>query len=404
MSLNDTPSGERTHISFFGVRNAGKSSLVNAVTAQELAVVSNVAGTTTDPVRKAMELLPIGPVVIIDTPGFDDEGMLGEKRVLKTKQVLNQTDIAVLAVDGTRGFSDCDRQLIGLFKEKLIPYVIVYTKSDLAKDGAVNKSGEDDSDKLFLGSISVSSVNGDNIYELKELIGKAAKTEKEEKHVIADLIAPGDVVVLVIPIDESAPKGRIILPQQQVLRDILENGSKALVVRELELEDALKDLKQPPALVVTDSQAFRYVDKIVPQDVMLTSFSILLARYKGFLDSALEGVRALESLKSGDTVLISEGCTHHRQCEDIGTVKIPKWLNEYTNGEINFETSSGRGFADDLSKYKLVIHCGGCMLNEREMLYRMKCANDAGVPFTNYGIFIAHVNGILERSIQILKK
>ncbi|SDB23764.1 [FeFe] hydrogenase H-cluster maturation GTPase HydF [Eubacterium oxidoreducens] len=401
MSLNQTPSSERVHISFFGKRNAGKSSLINAVTGQELAVVSDVAGTTTDPVRKAMELLPIGPVLMIDTPGFDDEGLIGEKRVQKTKQVLNMTDIALLVMDATQPADESDRQLVELFTAKSIPFLVVYTKSDLIR---IKPKEEFAQEKGFLGSIVVCANTGENIYELKELIGKTLKESKQDKHLIADLISPGDVIVLVIPIDESAPKGRIILPQQQVLRDILETGAKAMVVRETELASALKELKEPPALVITDSQVFHYVNQIVPDNIMLTSFSILLARYKGFLDSALEGVRALDDLQDGDTVLISEGCTHHRQCEDIGTVKIPNWLNVYTGKKIRFKTTSGREFCEDLSEYKLVIHCGGCMLNEREMIYRMKTANDEGVPFTNYGILIAHVNGILKRAIQIFEK
>ncbi|MCR5665407.1 MAG: [FeFe] hydrogenase H-cluster maturation GTPase HydF [Eubacterium sp.] len=401
MSLNQTPSSERVHISFFGKRNAGKSSLINAVTGQELAVVSDVAGTTTDPVRKAMELLPIGPVLMIDTPGFDDVGLIGEKRVQKTKQVLNMTDIALLVVDDDTPVDDFDRQLVSLFEAKQIPFIVVYTKADVSQ----NQTAEAFADvKGYAGCIHVSAKSGENIYELKEMIGKSVKDNEEDKHLISDLIAPGDVIILVIPIDESAPKGRIILPQQQVLRDILETGAKAMVVRETELAKALEDLKEPPALVVTDSQVFHYVNQIVPKDVMLTSFSILMARYKGFLESALEGVRALDDLKDGDTVLISEGCTHHRQCEDIGTVKIPNWLNVYTGKKIQFATTSGREFCEDFTDYKLVIHCGGCMLNEREMVYRMKTANDAGVPFTNYGILIAHVNGILKRAVQIFEK
>ena len=422
MSLNDIPSSERVHISFFGRRNAGKSSLVNAVTGQQLSVVSSVAGTTTDPVNKSMELLPIGPVVIIDTPGYDDVGGLGELRVIKTKEILGRTDIAVLAVDMHMGYGVCETELIGFFEEKSIPYVVVYTKNDLdgeeledvAADEAsaemrdmerVKKMLEGEAKKLrFLsGQISVSAKTGENIYELKELIGSLAKKNENEKYVIRDLIAPGDTVILVIPVDESAPKGRIILPQQQVLREILDMGSLAYVVQPEQLDAALKNMKEPPALVVTDSQVFKRVDEIVPEDIRLTSFSILLARYKGFLDAALKGVEALDTLKAGDMVLISEACTHHRQCEDIGTVKIPKMLDAYTGAHIEFGVSSGKEFPDDLSKYKMVIHCGGCMVNEREMLTRMNTALNAGLPFTNYGIFIAHVNGILKRSVEALK-
>lgn len=400
MSLNSTPGANRVHIGFFGVRNAGKSSVVNAVTGQDLAIVSDTKGTTTDPVSKSMELLPIGPVVIIDTPGFDDEGSLGELRVRKTKQVLNRTDIAVLVVDASEGLKTADREMLELFRQKDIPYVIAYNKSDLLeqepkqeKEAGKEETGEHE--------IYVSALEKKNIYELKEMIGRTAKNPGSRVEIVGDLISPGDLLVLVVPIDTAAPKGRLILPQQQTIRDILDSGAAAVVVRDAELKDTLETLGKKPAMVITDSQVFQKVSRIVPQDILLTSFSILMARYKGFLDVAVQGVRAVETLKDGDRVLISEGCTHHRQCEDIGTVKIPAWLKEYTGKEISFETSSGTGFEEDLTPYHMVIHCGGCMLNEREMKYRMKCAVDQGVPFTNYGIFIAYVHGILKRSVEI---
>lgn len=392
MGLNNTPSANRIHIGFFGCRNAGKSSLVNAVTGQDLAVVSDVRGTTTDPVMKAMELLPLGPVMIIDTPGFDDEGALGEKRVLKTKQILNKTDIAVLVVDGTSGMNDYDEKLRELLEEKKIPYVIAVNKADL-QDG----EGSEGENTLF-----VSAKTGKNIHALKEKLARIIPAAPK-KPIVSDLIAEGSVVVLVTPIDESAPKGRLILPQQQTIRDILDSGSIAVVTKETELKNTLERLKEPPALVITDSQAFGYVSKIVPESVPLTSFSILMARYKGFLDTALRGIEAIDKLKKGDTVLIAEGCTHHRQCNDIGTVKIPRWLKEHTKEEICIKTCSGTEFPEDLSEFSVVIHCGGCMLTERDVQYRMKCAEDQGVPFTNYGMVIAHTKGILERSVSIVK-
>ena len=386
MSMNQTPSGERTHIGFFGRRNAGKSSLVNAVTGQELAVVSDVKGTTTDPVTKAMELLPLGPVLIIDTPGFDDEGALGEKRVKKTRQILNKTDIAVLVVDAAEGMKDCDRELLAIFEEKKIPHLVVYNKCDLKEaDG-----------------ICVSALTGLGIRELKEKIA-ALKPTDNGRRIISDKLKPGDFAVLVVPIDSAAPKGRLILPQQQTIRDILDAGAIAIVVKESELADTLKNLGKAPAVVITDSQVFKNVAKIVPREVPLTSFSILMARYKGLLDEAAKGVYAIANLKDGDKILISEGCTHHRQCEDIGTVKIPRWIKAYTDKDITIETSSGGGFPEDLTQYALVVHCGGCMLGEREVMYRVKCAADQGVPITNYGTLIAHMNGILERSLEILK-
>lgn len=391
MGLNSTPSANRIHIGFFGRRNAGKSSVVNAVTGQDLAVVSEVKGTTTDPVYKSMELLPLGPVVIIDTPGFDDEGALGELRVKKTKQVLNKTDVAVLVVDASAGLLQCDRELIDLFQKKEIPYVIVYNKADLLEEIKELESEE----------IYVSALNGQGIYELKEKIGSTVEVDSEKMRIIGDLIRPLDFVVLVVPIDSAAPKGRLILPQQQTIRDVLEAGAAAIVVRESELKDTLEKLSGKPAVVVTDSQVFSQVAAVVPDDVLLTSFSILMARYKGFLDAAAEGVCAISRLEDGDTVLISEGCTHHRQCDDIGTVKLPRWLREYTGKDIHIKTSSGTEFPEDLSPYKLVIHCGGCMLNEREMRYRMKCSADQGIPFTNYGTAIAYMKGILKRSVKI---
>ena len=392
MSLNSTPSANRVHIGFFGCRNAGKSSLVNAVTGQELAVVSDVKGTTTDPVSKAMELLPLGPVVIIDTPGYDDEGALGEKRVRKTKQTLNKTDIAVLVVDGTRGMNKYDFELLSIIKEKNIPYIIVYNKSDAGEAVSVI-DGEN--------CIAVSAEKNENIYELKERIGKLMPSD-DGKTLVDGIMSAGDTAVLVIPIDEAAPKGRLILPQQQVIRDILDIGGCAVVTKETELAETLDRLKDKPKVVITDSQAFAMVSKIVPEDVPLTSFSILMARYKGFLETAYRGVHAIDELRDGDTVLIAEGCTHHRQCGDIGTVKIPRWLAAHTGKNIEIKTCSGSEFPEDLTPYAAVIHCGGCMLSEREVQYRMKCACDFGVPFTNYGIFIAYVTGILERSVKMI--
>lgn len=391
MGLNDTPQSERIHIGFFGRTNAGKSSLVNKITNQDLAIVSDTKGTTTDPVYKAMEILPLGPVVIIDTPGFDDDGILGEKRISRTKLVLNKTDVAVLVVDLVEGMAATDEQLIKLFEEKGIPYIIAFNKADLKETVSAGKPNE----------IYVSSVTGKNINELKELIAKVGLQKPAATPLISDLIKPGDTVVLVIPIDGSAPKGRIILPQQQVLREVLDTNAIAYIAQDTDLPKLLENLKTPPALVVTDSQAFGKVSKIVPNNIKLTSFSILLARHKGFLKSAVKGVWAIETLEDGDTVLISEGCTHHRQCEDIGTYKIPKWLKEYTGKDINIETTSGLSFAEDLTKYKMIIHCGACMLNDREMIYRTKCANDCGIPMTNYGTAIAYMHGILWRSLEV---
>ena len=391
MSLNDTPSANRLHIGFFGCRNAGKSSVVNAVTGQDLAVVSNVAGTTTDPVQKAMELLPLGPVVVVDTPGFDDEGMLGEKRVLRTKRILNRCDMAVLVVDGTVGLNDTDRQLVAMFEQKGLPYVVVFNKADL-----VDPVPKEDGPVLWL-----SAKTGWHVHELKERLGSLAPKEDPNHRLLGDLLAPGDAVVLVCPIDESAPKGRMILPQQMAIRDVLDAAATALVCRETELAGTLEHLSRPPALVVTDSQAFKVVAEVVPNELPLTSFSILMARYKGFLKVAAAGVAAVERLQDGDVVLMAEGCTHHRQCNDIGTVKIPRWLRAHTGKDLRIETCSGRDFPEDLSPYALVIHCGGCMITEREVQYRMRCAEDQGVPFTNYGIVIAQMTGTLERSVRL---
>lgn len=390
MGLNDTPQSERIHIGFFGRRNAGKSSVVNAVTNQQISVVSDVKGTTTDPVTKAMELLPLGPVVIIDTPGFDDEGALGEMRVKRTKQVLNRVDVAVLVVDGTVGKTGADNELIEIFTDKKIPYIVAYNKSDISEQS-------DCSD-----GVAVSALDGTNIGLLKEKIAHLTKTDDTKLKICGDLVSEGDFAVLVVPIDSAAPKGRLILPQQQTIRDVLEAGATAIVVRDTELKSTLESLGKKPKLVITDSQAFESVSKDVPEDIYLTSFSILMARYKGFLKSAVEGAAAIDRLKDGDKVLISEGCTHHRQCDDIGTVKLPRWLKNYTGKELVFETSSGKGFPDDLSPYSLVIHCGGCMLNEREVQYRRKFAEDSEVPFTNYGTAIAYMQGILKRSLEVI--
>ncbi len=390
MSLNDTPSANRIHIGFFGCRNAGKSSVVNAITGQELAVVSDVLGTTTDPVQKAMELLPLGPVMIIDTPGFDDVGELGEKRIQKTKQILNRTDIAVLVVDAKKGFTATDKQLLALIQEKELPYLIIYNKSDLLEK--IPKEEEH--------SIYISALEKIGIQECKEKLAHQIPTEDMTLQIVGDLLCPGDLAVLVIPIDSAAPKGRLILPQQQVIRDILEAGAAAVTVRNTELARTLQKLEGKVRMVITDSQAFEEVAAIVPKEIPLTSFSILMARFKGYLETAVKGIQAVDSLKDGDRILVSEGCTHHRQCEDIGTIKLPNWLLKYTGKDLKFEWSSGREFKEDLSPYAMVIHCGGCMLNEREVKYRMKCAVDQGIPFTNYGIAIAYMKGILQRSIE----
>ena len=391
MGMNQTPASERIHIGFFGKRNAGKSSVVNKVTGQTVAIVSPVKGTTTDPVYKTMELLPMGPVMIIDTPGIDDEGRLGELRVKKTYQVLNKTDVAALVVDGTVGITNVDQEMIRMFKEKDIPYIVVFNKKDLCEQCS-NMEG--------VLSIWVSAEKGDGIHELKEKIAALSRQEESEKRIVGDMILPGDFVVLVVPVDSAAPKGRLILPQQQTIRDILDAGGITVVVKDSELKDALDGLGRKPKMVITDSQAFDKVSKITPEDIMLTSFSILFARYKGSLESTVKGAAGLNKLKDGDKVLISEGCTHHRQCEDIGTVKIPRWIERYTGKKLVYEWSSGTEFPEDLSDYSLVVHCGGCMLNEREMKYRQKQAGRQGIPMTNYGILIACTQGILKRSLM----
>ena len=413
MALNQTPAGERVHIGFFGRRNAGKSSLMNAVTGQELAVVSEVKGTTTDPVSKTMELLPLGPVMVIDTPGIDDEGELGDLRVRKSRQVLNKTDIAVLVVDGTVGETKEDMELLALFHEKQVPYLVVYHKADLLPEAGAGNSGErnkEKSEQALAGKVLeeksenshpvlyVSSKTGLGIEDLKNRLA-AMKPFKEEKDLLEGLVRPGDLVVLVTPIDKAAPKGRLILPQQQTIRALLDHGCVSMAVRETELEQMLKKIGQKPALVITDSQAFSMVSSIVPKDIPLTSFSILFARYKGDLRQAVAGVKALERIQDGDKILISEGCTHHRQCNDIGTVKLPGWIRSYTGREPEFVYTSGTGFQEDLKAFRVIVHCGACMLNEREMKYRLACARDQGVDITNYGIVIAHIHGILKRSL-----
>lgn len=394
MSFNSTPSAERVHIGFFGLRNAGKSSVVNAVTAQELSLVSDVKGTTTDPVRKAMELLPIGPVVIIDTPGTDDEGALGEQRVKRAMKTLDETDIAVLVIDAEKGETQADEELKKLITERKIPLITVYNKADLLP--AVPTAGEN--------TLYVSAASGTNIFELKEMLGRIAADGKKEKRLIGDLLQKDDIVVLVTPIDESAPKGRMILPQQQTIRDVLDSDAVCLVTKETQLETLLSSLPKKPRLVVTDSQAFGFVNKVVPKDIPLTSFSMLFARYKGDLFALADGADTLDKLRDGDRVLISEGCTHHRQCNDIGTVKLPNWVKKYTDRNIVFDFTSGRDFPEDVSEYSLVIHCGGCMLNDAEISSRAKRAKAQGVPMTNYGTAIAKMHGILERAIKPRKK
>ena len=388
--LNQTPSANRVHIGFFGLRNAGKSSLVNAVTGQALSIVSDVKGTTTDPVQKAMELLPLGPVVILDTPGLDDAGELGALRVRRAYQALNKTDVAILVVDGTLGLQPEDRAILERIRAKSIPYLVVYNKSDLTEVSALEEH-----------EMSVSAVTGDNIHALKERIAALAKQQGPEKHILGDILDPGDLVILVTPIDESAPKGRMILPQVQAIRDVMDAHAACIVTQPEELPGQLAGLKSPPKLVVTDSQAFAEVKDMVPESIPLTSFSILFARYKGILDTAVRGAARIRHLKDGDKVLISEGCTHHRQCNDIGTVKFPGWLEAFTGKKLEYAFTSGIEYPEDLSPYALVIHCGGCMLNEREMVYRMKNTEDQNVPFTNYGTAIAHMNGILRRSLEI---
>ena len=410
MSLNSTPSGERIHIGIFGKRNAGKSSVINALTGQNLAIVSDVLGTTTDPVQKAMELLPLGPVVMIDTPGLDDEGELGALRIRKAYQMLNKSDIALLVVDGTVGFTEEDFRILDRIIDKDIPYAVVLNKSDLAADKdkvteqlrsrrGAGGAAADDSRVMW-----VSAEDKTNINELKELIASLAPSEDNDRRIVGDLIGPDDLVVLVIPIDKAAPKGRLILPQQQTIRDILESDAAAVVVKENGLKEVFRSLDRKPALVITDSQVFKRVAEETPEGIPFTSFSVLFSRYKGDLDMQVEGAHALDHLEDGDTILISEGCTHHRQCGDIGTEKLPAWIRKHSGKDVKFEFTSGTEFPMDLEQYRLIVHCGGCMLNEKEMKYRLKCAADAGVPMTNYGTAIAHMNGILDKSLEVFRK
>ena len=419
-SMNETPRGERLHIGIFGRQSVGKSSLLNAITGQDAAVVSPVKGTTTDPVIKSMELLPIGPVALIDTAGFDDFSELGELRLQKTKNVIRKTDIALLVADANVGLTDEDEELLKVFKQNGVRYLVVYNKADLiAEKGDTGlpdatipllKSSPENADATDANAIDlshdrkgnalyVSAVTGKNIHELKEKIAEVCALETKSRRLVADLISPNDVVVLVVPIDKAAPKGRLILPQQQAIRDILDFGAISVVTREKELEDTLKKLKDSPKLIITDSQVFEYVSKIVHKDIWLTSFSILMARYKGVLDSAVRGAIMLDEIRDGDKILIAEGCTHHRQCDDIGTVKLPKWIEAHTGSKPEYAFSSGGGFPEDLSEFKLIIHCGGCMLGDREMLSRQRMADAAGVPMTNFGVAISHMQSILQRCI-----
>lgn len=398
MNTNNTPASERLHIGIFGKRNAGKSSLINALTGQNLAIVSDVKGTTTDPVLKSMELLPLGPVVIIDTPGLDDEGSLGSLRIQKAYQMLNKTDIALLVVDSSIGLTPEDIRIFNRIKAKNIPYILVMNKADLIDSNGTSNNLASNNDTIF-----VSATQNKNIYELKEKIGSLIPAEDFSRKIVGDLIKPLDLVLLVVPIDKAAPKGRLILPQQQTIRDILDHNAISIVVKDCDLKDTLEKLGQKPSLVITDSQVFEKVSKDVPEDIPLTSFSILFARYKGNLKTVVIGARSLDNLKDGDTILISEGCTHHRQCGDIGTEKLPLLLAKHSSKKLNFEFTSGTEFPLNMDKYKVVIHCGGCMLNEREMKYRLKCAEDAGVPITNYGTAIAHMTGILDRCVKLFE-
>ena len=405
MSLNNVPSSERTHIGIFGKRNAGKSSVINAITGQSLAIVSDIKGTTTDPVLKSMELLPLGPVVLIDTPGLDDEGDLGHLRIQKAYQILNKTDIALLVIDGTAGMTAEDYQILDRIRAKNIPYLIVFNKADLAPDADTSDaapSNADTSDTADAANVIwVSAVTGLHIQELKERLATLLPDEDSGKTILGDLIHPSDFIILVVPIDKAAPKGRLILPQQQTIRDILDHNAISIVVKETDLKHTLETLGKKPALVITDSQVFDKAAADTPSDIPLTSFSILFARYKGNLKTLVDGARMLRHLENGDKILISEGCTHHRQCDDIGTVKLPRLIRNYTGKELEFEFTSGTEFPFSLEKYRLIVHCGGCMLNEREMKYRIRCAEDAGIPITNYGTAIACMKGILERSIEI---
>jgi [FeFe] hydrogenase H-cluster maturation GTPase HydF len=394
MDLNATPSSERIHIGIFGKRNAGKSSLINAITGQNLAIVSDTKGTTTDPVYKAMEILPLGPVMIIDTPGIDDESELGTQRVQKAVQVLNKTDIAILVIDSTLGPDKEDTALLARIKEKKLPVIAVFTKAEAAADLTNYEK------ILGVKCMAVSSVSGRNIAELRTALAALVPDKKSTQQLVGDLVNPGDTAVLVVPVDSAAPKGRLILPQQQVIRGLLDAGATAFVTQDKQLESCLAALKEKPKIIITDSQVFGFVAKTVPNDVLLTSFSILFARYKGDLKEAVRGVNMLKRIKDGDRILISEGCTHHRQCDDIGTVKLPTWIRKFTGAEPAFEWTSGTAFAEDLTKYKMIIHCGACMLNEKEMQHRISCAKNQGVPITNYGIAIAYINGILRRTLQ----
>ena len=402
MGMNQTPASERVHIGFFGRRNAGKSSVMNRVTGQDLAVVSEVKGTTTDPVYKAMELLPLGPVVMMDTPGIDDEGELGALRVKKSYQVLNKADAAVLVIDGKNGMSREDQALLERIRKKNIPSILVLNKRDLLTEEEVCQtlSGLPKGYREGKDFLWVSAQEDTGIHELKERLAVLASTEENQKKIVGDLLSPGDFVVLVVPVDKAAPKGRLILPQQQTIRDILDADAVSVVIKEDRLKETLEGLGQKPRLVITDSQVFGRVSRDTPREIPLTSFSILFARYKGNLKTLVEGARTLEKLKDGDKVLISEGCTHHRQCGDIGTVKLPAWIRKYTGKNLDFSFTSGTEFPDELGMYSLIVHCGGCMLNEREMKYRLSCAGDQEVPMTNYGILIAYMNGILERSLE----
>lgn len=394
MNMNETASGQRVHIAFFGRRNAGKSSLVNAVTGQSLAVVSDVAGTTTDLVKKAMEILPLGPVVIIDTPGLDDEGLLGELRVKKAREAMEIADIAVLVVDSNAGMGDDEKQILDMLEKKKLPHIIAMNKKDLLTESIT----------LPENGIAVSAVTGENVNELREMLGRMAPKNSQDKKILADIVSKGDTVIMVVPVDSSAPKGRIILPQQNVLRELLDIHARAVVCQDTELAETLDALKEPPALVITDSQVFGKVQKVLPRDVPLTSFSILFARYKGTLDTLIDGARVLGELKDGDRVLIAEGCTHHRQCEDIGTVKIPGWIKSIIGAEPDFTWSSGNEFPENLGEYKLIIHCGACVMTETAMKSRLERAKEAGVPVVNYGIAIASMHGILARSLEPLMK
>lgn len=401
MSLNATPSSERLHIGIFGKRNAGKSSVINALTGQSLAIVSDIKGTTTDPVLKAMELLPLGPVVMIDTPGLDDVGDLGELRIKKAYQMLNKTDIALLIIDSSEGLTNEDNEILTKIKDKNIPYIIVANKSDLCNRDLSNQDlSNRDLCNLPQPNICVSATTNENIHELKELISKQIPEKTSDFPLVRDLVDKGDFVILVIPIDSAAPKGRLILPQQQTIRDLLEAGATSIVVQDTELAQTLANLGKKPKLVITDSQAFASVSKDTPSDILLTSFSILFARYKGELQTQVDATKVIDTLQDGDKILISEGCTHHRQCDDIGTVKLPNLIKRHTQKDIQFDFTSGGEFPLDLSSYKLAIHCGGCMLNEREMKYRIKCSRDANLPITNYGTALAHLNGILPRSLE----